>query len=68
MLFYIYTAHLKYVVPLYADLEGTPFPSAAILFGVLAWYTLVAFVPATVRKMRGGTRLEVWSKNPTRAS
>jgi hypothetical protein len=67
MLFYIYTARLKYVVPLYADLEGTPFPSAAILFGVLAWCTLVAFVLATVRKMRGGTRSEVWFKSPARA-
>jgi hypothetical protein len=62
MLFFMYTARLKYEIPLYAEVENNPFPPAAVLFGVLAWCTLVAFVLATVRKMRRDSHPDVWLK------
>jgi hypothetical protein len=67
MLFFMYTTRLKHEIPLYAEVENNPFPPAAVLFGVLAWCTLIAFAVATVRKMHG-SRPDGWLKNTARAS
>ncbi len=51
MLFVMYTARLSYVIPLYAEVENNPPPPVAVLFGIVAWCTLVAFVLTTARRI-----------------
>ena len=51
MLFFMYTARLSYVIPLYAEVQNNPFPPAAVLFGVLAWCVLVAFTVERARRL-----------------
>ena len=51
MMFFIYTAQMKFEFPLQARVQYFPLPPVAVLFGVLAWTTLVVYVFATARKI-----------------
>jgi len=62
MLYFMYTTRLAFVLPLYAEVQNNPFPPVAVLFGVLAWCTLVVFVLGAGRRLlrdrRPALRLE----------
>ena len=51
MLFFIYTEHMDFRLPLHGYVQYYPFPKAAVLFGLLAWVTLLRFVIVTTREL-----------------
>ncbi len=51
MLFFIYTAQMKFEFPLQAFVQYISFTPVAVLFVVLSWATLLAYVVATARKI-----------------
>jgi hypothetical protein len=51
MLLAVYTKQMHLTLPLQADVQYYPFPPVGVLFGVLAWGTLVRFTVTTVRRI-----------------
>lgn len=51
MLFFIYTEHMEFRLPLHGFVQYYPFPKVAVLFGLLAWATLLRFVFVTTREL-----------------
>jgi hypothetical protein len=53
MLFCIYTAKMKLIIPLHALVQYYPFPKLAVVFGILGWGVLVTYVIAAVKELLG---------------
>jgi hypothetical protein len=51
MLFFIYAEHMVFHLPLHAGVQYYPLPKAAVLFGLLAWVTLLRYMLVTTRKL-----------------
>lgn len=51
MLFFIYGARLKLVLPLHGLVQYYPWPKIAVLFGVLAWAVLLGYLVKTVKRL-----------------
>lgn len=57
LLLIVYARHMELTYPLQASVQYHPFPSVAVLFGILAWGSLLGFAFDTIRTLVRPSRI-----------